>query len=124
MHHLTPRAPPICRKDHPCIEGSASHFQLFPLTMGDRRWARAGRAVPPYLQPGSGCLRCKRRGCLCAFPAWWTRYLDSVCAASLTQIPLSLLFLELSGYGVNAVQRHVNAADVLVRRGVDMDGFR
>ena len=48
MHHLTPRAPPICRKDHPCIEGSASHFQLFPLTMGDRRWARAGRAVPPF----------------------------------------------------------------------------
>jgi hypothetical protein len=23
MHHLTPRAPPICRKDHPCIERSA-----------------------------------------------------------------------------------------------------
>ena len=38
MHHLTPRAPPICRKDHPCIERSASHFQLFPLTMGDRRY--------------------------------------------------------------------------------------
>jgi hypothetical protein len=37
---------------------------------------------------------------------------------------LSLLFLELSGYGVNAVQRHVNAADVLVRRGVDRDGSR
>jgi hypothetical protein len=47
MHHLTPRAPPICRKDHPCIEGAASHFQLFPLTIGARRWARAGRAVPP-----------------------------------------------------------------------------
>jgi hypothetical protein len=52
MHHLTPRAPPICRKDHPCIERSASHFHLFPLTMGDRRWARAGRAVPPK-RPGS-----------------------------------------------------------------------
>lgn len=49
MHHLTPRAPPICRKDHPCIERSASHLQLFPLTMGDRRWARAGRAVPTVL---------------------------------------------------------------------------
>jgi len=34
---------------------------------------------------------------------WWTRYLDSVSAARLAQIPLSLLFLELSGYGVNAV---------------------
>jgi hypothetical protein len=25
---------------------------------------------------------------------------------------------------VNAIQLHVNAADVLVRRGVDVDGFR
>ena len=53
MHHLTPRTPPICRKDHPCIERSASHFQLFPLTMGDRRWARAGRAVPSFCSPGA-----------------------------------------------------------------------
>jgi hypothetical protein len=34
-----------------------------------------------------------------------------------------LLFLELNGYGVNAIRLHVNAADVLVRRGVDRDGF-
>jgi hypothetical protein len=52
------------------------------------------------------------------------RYLDSVSAARLAQIPLSLLFLELSGYGVNPVHRHVNAADVLVNRGVDRDGSR
>ena len=50
--------------------------------------------------------------------------MDSVSAVRLAQIPLSLLFLELSGYGVNAVQRHVNAADVLVRRGVDRDRSR
>jgi hypothetical protein len=56
------------------------------------------------------------------FPAWWTRYLHSVSAARLAQIPFSLLFLELSGYCVNTVQLHVNAADVLVRRGIDMDG--
>jgi hypothetical protein len=31
---------------------------------------------------------------------------------------LSLLFLELSGYYVNAVQLHVHAADVLVRCGI------
>jgi hypothetical protein len=37
---------------------------------------------------------------------------------------LSLLFLELSGYYVNIVQLHVNAADVLVRRGIDRDGSR
>ena len=58
------------------------------------------------------------------FPAWWTRYLDSVSAADLAQIPLSLLFLELSGHYVNTVQLHVNAADVLVRRGIDRDGSR
>jgi len=37
---------------------------------------------------------------------------------------LSLLFLELTGYCVNAVQLHVYAADVLVRYGVDRDDFR
>jgi hypothetical protein len=40
------------------------------------------------------------------------------------QIPLSLRFLELSGYYVNAVRLHVYAADVLVRHGVDRDGLR
>ena len=38
--------------------------------------------------------------------------------------PLSLLFLELNGYCVNAVRLHVYAADVLVRLGVDKDDFR
>ena len=71
-----------------------------------------------------GVFAVSAAGVLCAFPAWWTRYLDSVFAADLAQIPFSLLFLELSGYGVNAVQRHVNAADVLLRRGVDRDGSR
>jgi hypothetical protein len=31
-------------------------------------------------------------GVLCAFSAWWTHYLNSVSAAGLVQIPLSLLF--------------------------------
>jgi hypothetical protein len=39
-------------------------------------------------------------------------------AADLVQIPLSLLFLELGGYYLNAVQLDVHAADVLVRRAV------
>jgi hypothetical protein len=56
------------------------------------------------------------------FRAWWTRYLDSVSAARLAQIPLSLLLLELIGYYLNTIQLHVNAADVLVRRGIDRDG--
>jgi len=58
------------------------------------------------------------------FPAWWTHYLDSVSAAGPVQVPLSLLFLELSGYDMNAIQLHVNAADVLVRPGIDRDGSR
>ena len=37
---------------------------------------------------------------------------------------LSLLFLELISDCVNAVRLHVYAADVLVRRGVDGEGFR
>ena len=57
-------------------------------------------------------------------PAWWTHYLNSVAAADPVQIPLSLLFFRTNGYYMNAVQLHVNAADVLVRRGLDRDGFR
>ena len=37
---------------------------------------------------------------------------------------LSLLFFEFSGYYVSAVRLHIYAADVLVRRGVDREGFR
>ena len=37
---------------------------------------------------------------------------------------LALQFLELSGYCVNAVRLHVNAADVLVTRGIDGNGSR
>jgi len=37
---------------------------------------------------------------------------------------LSLLFLELGGYYVNAVQLRVHAADVLVRCGIHREGFR
>jgi hypothetical protein len=58
------------------------------------------------------------------FAAWWTRYLNSVSAADLVKIPLLLLFLELSGYYVNAVQLHVHAADVLVRCGIHREGSR
>jgi hypothetical protein len=50
-------------------------------------------------------------------------YLNSVSAAGPVRISLSPLFLEQSGYGVNAVQ-YVYAADVLVRLGVDRDDSR
>jgi len=58
------------------------------------------------------------------FAAWQTHYLHSVSTAGPTQSPLSLLFLELNGYVLNAVRLHVYAADVLVRCGVDREGFR
>jgi hypothetical protein len=58
------------------------------------------------------------------FVARWTHYLNTVSAAEPAQIPLSLLFLELTSYCVNAVQLHVYAADVLASYGVDRDDFR
>jgi hypothetical protein len=82
------------------------------------------RGAAVIWSPNLGVFAVSAAGVLCAFPAWWTRYLDSVFAARLAQIPLSLLHLELSGYYVNTVQLHVNAADVLVRRGIDRDGSR
>ena len=58
------------------------------------------------------------------FATCWTHYLNTVSTAEPEQIPLSLLFLELIGDYVNAIRLHVYAADVLVRRGVDREGFR
>ncbi len=58
------------------------------------------------------------------FAAWWTRYLNRVFVADPVQIPLSLLFLALSGDYMNAIQLHVHAADVLVRCGIHREGFR
>ena len=73
--------------------------------------------------PHLGVSAVAAAGVPCAFPAWWTHYLNSVSAAGQVQIPLSLLFLELSGYYVNAVQLHVHAADVLLRCGIHREGF-
>jgi len=83
------------------------------------------RNIRRYLKPQFGCLRCSRRGCfVCFFLHGGMHYLNSVLAVDQVQTALSLLLLELSGYCVNAVRRHVYAADVLVRCGVDKEGFR
>ena len=74
--------------------------------------------------PNLGVFAVNAAGVLCAFPARRTHYLHSVSAAGPMQTSLSLLLLELSGYYVRAVRLHVNAADALVRRGVDRDGSR
>jgi hypothetical protein len=58
------------------------------------------------------------------FAGWWTHYLNDVFAADPMQITLSLMLFELSGYYVNTVQPHVNAADILVRCGIDREDCR
>ena len=107
------------------------YYSIGSLTLRSSRHAPlrsvvvATARVPAVIwSPNLGVFAVSAAGVLCAFPAWRTRYLDSVSAARLAQIPFSLLFLELRGYSVNTVQRHVNAADVLVRCGVDRDGSR
>ena len=88
---------------------------------------RSKRGNPEPLviwSPNLGVFAVSAAGVLCAFPAWWTRYLDGVSAARLVRSSFSLLFLELSDYGVNAIQLHVNAADVQVRPGIDRDDSR
>jgi len=94
------------------------------ITLSDGEVRENARRPAVIWSPDLGVIAVSAAGVLCAFPAWRTRYLDSVSAARLAQISLSLLFLELSGYCMNTVQLHVNAADVLVRRGVDRDDSR
>jgi hypothetical protein len=74
--------------------------------------------------PDLGVLAVAAAGVCVPFAAWWRRYLHSVSAADLVQVPLSLLFCELSIVCVNAVQLHVIGADVLVRRGIDRESSR
>ena len=74
--------------------------------------------------PLSGVSAVTAEGVLCAFCC----VLDALPGQCLrwrpVQVPFSLLFLELSGYCVNAARLHVYAADVLVRCDVDGDGSR
>jgi hypothetical protein len=88
------------------------------------QFADNARGAAVIWSPNLGVFAVNAGGVLCAFPTWWTRYLDSVSAARLARFSLSLLFLELTGYGVNAIQLHVNAADVQVRLGIDRDDSR
>jgi hypothetical protein len=82
------------------------------------------RVAAVIWSPNLGVFAVRAAGVLCAFSAWWTHYLNSVSAAGPVRTSLSLLFLELSGYGVSAVRLHVYAADALVRLGVDREDSR
>jgi hypothetical protein len=92
------------------------------VTLRYRRW-RSLRARTRLIWV-LGVLAVAAAGVLCAFLCAVDAYLHSVSAADPVQVPFSLLFLELSRYCVNAVRRHVYAADVLVRLGVDRDDSR
>jgi hypothetical protein len=59
---------------------------------------------------------------LWAFAASWTRYLNNVANADLVQIPLSLLFFELSSGLQDALQLHVNDAGALALEGFPETG--
>jgi hypothetical protein len=78
---------------------------LYPAARARNALAKAGssltvtimastiaRVAAVIWSPNLGVFAVSGAGVLCAFPGWWTRYLDSVSPARLTQIPLSLLF--------------------------------
>jgi hypothetical protein len=77
-----------------------------------------------YLKPAFGRLRCTRRGCFVCFSYVVDALPEQCLRRRPGTSPLVALFLELSGYCLNVVQRHVYAANVLVRCGVDRDAFR
>ena len=112
---------PCDRRHELCSRGRRLTGTVTKSNLGLRAPAR----VPAVIWiPNLSVFALIAAGALCAFPGTWTHYLDSVFAAEPAQIPLSLMFLELSGYYVTAVQLHVNAASALVRRGVDGEGSR
>jgi hypothetical protein len=83
------------------------------------------RTLPPVISsPDLGVFAVTAAHALCAFPTSWMHYLNSVSTADLVRSPFVAAVLELSSYCLNVVQRHVYAADVLVRFGVDRDDFR
>ena len=85
-------------------------------------WAAA--PDPPIWSPNLSVFAVAAAGVLCAFACVVDALPAQCLRRRLVQVPLSLLFLELNGYRVNAVRRHVYAVDVLVRLGVDRDDFR
>ena len=96
-----------------------SRHALSPAMLGECRKISA-----VIWSPDLGVLAVAAAGVLCAFPYVVDALPDSVSAAGPVQAPLSLLFLELSSYGVDAVRLHVIAPEVLVRHGVDREGSR
>ena len=84
-----------------------------------RRYLSSRALTRRYLKPRFARLRCSRRGCLCAFSCVVDALPEQCLRRRYGANPLVAAVLELSGYRVNAALLHVNAADILVRRGID-----
>ena len=84
-----------CAAVNGCLGTSVS---LPGITLSDEEVRENALGPAVNWSPNLGVFAVSAAGVLCAFPAWWTRYLDSVSAARMAQIPLSLLYLELSSY--------------------------
>jgi hypothetical protein len=95
------------------------------MTLSDGKVMATARVAAVVISsPHLGVFAVTAARALCAFPYVVDALPEQFLPADLVRSPLSLLFLELSGYCLNVVQRHVYAADVLVRCGVDRDAFR
>jgi hypothetical protein len=106
MHHLTPRAPrtryvaKITRVMRARYRISSCSRSRWVIGAGLRPGAQSRRISSPDL----GVFAVTAAGVLCAFPGVVGAYLNSVYAASLAHISLSMPLLELSGYGWSVVR--------------------
>ncbi len=103
------------------IDAAARPHPGSPITESRRQPARVAAVIS---SPDLGVNAVAAAGVLCAFCCAVDTLPGQCLCGSPMQSLLSLLFLELSGYYVNAVQLHVHAADVLVRCGIHREGFR
>jgi hypothetical protein len=76
------------------------------------------------LESKSGCPRCSRWGVLCAFCCLVDRLPGQCLRRRPSAYSLVAAVFRTNGYCVNGVQLHVNAADLVVSRGMDRDGSR
>jgi hypothetical protein len=95
------------------------------MTLSDGKVMATARVAAVVISsPHLGVFAVTAARALCAFPYVLDALPEQCLRHRPGTFPLSLLFLELSGYWLNVVQRHVYAADVLVICGVDRDDFR
>ena len=89
-----------------------------------RRPGECAHVAAVISTPDLGVFAVAAGGVSCAFCCVVDALSEHCLRRRARTTPLVAAVLELSGYYVNAVQLHVHAADVLVRCGVDGEGFR